>query len=349
VASYNGHEVTEIETILRTTEMNSRVKASFLSLRTPLMGLLVLLAIMCVKGIDVAAQKVTPKGDGVPRRTGVRSVTIPVTIKLPERREGEDELKYLETFTIFEDNEPQEILATRGAPRYPLTLTVLIQDDLDSSISSEIKKLASFIRALPAGSRVMVGYLRAGSLQVKQKFTPDLERAAKALRIPVGTSILAPYNPFNQTREAIKRFESQPVGRRAVILISDGLDVSRGPDNSTPSQSLDLQRSIDEAQRRGVAVYSIFAPTAGGKSRTLEGNGQSALERLSEETGGRAFIRAVSFPVVLQPYLTDIGTLLDRQFALTYLSTHPGKGFHRIKIIADIEGGQIYHPPGYPR
>ena len=32
----------------------------------------------------------------------------------------------------------------------------------------------------------MVGYLRTGSLQVKQRFTNDLEKAAKALRPPQG-------------------------------------------------------------------------------------------------------------------------------------------------------------------
>jgi hypothetical protein len=196
----------------------------------------------------------------------------------------------------------------------------------------------------------MVGYLRAGSLQVRQKFTPDLERAARQLRVPTGSSALAPYNPFDLTRDAIKKFESQPMGRRAVLLISDGLDTSRGAENSTPSQSIDLQRSIAEAQRRGVAVYTVYAPTTGGgRSLSLAGNGQSSLERLSDETGGRAFLRAVSAPAILEPHLREIEKLLATQFALTYLSTHPNKGFHRIRIVTDLEGGEVRYPPGYPR
>jgi VWFA-related protein len=289
-------------------------------------------------------------GGGARRGGGVRSMTIPVSIKLPEQRQAEGEVKYLENFTVFEDNEQQEVLAARGAPTYPLTLIVLVQDDLDPSVGTEIAKLARFIRNLPQGSRVMVGYLRAGSLQVRQKFTPDLERAAKQLRIPTGSSALAPFNPFDLTRDAIKKFESQPVGRRAVLLISDGLDTSRGAENSTPSQSIDLQRSIAEAQRRGVAVYTVYAPTTGGgRSLSLAGNGQSSLERLSDETGGRAFIRAVSAPAVLEPHLREIEKLLATQFALTYLSTHPNKGFHRIRIVTDLEGGEVRYPPGYPR
>jgi VWFA-related protein len=311
--------------------------------------LLFLFAIICGQSVAVFQHKGTTRGDGSARRGTVRSMTIPVTIKVPQKREGDGEIQYLETFAVFEDNEQQEILATRGAPRYPLTLSILIQDDLDSSISTEIQKLARFIRNLPHGSRVMIGYLRAGSLQVRQKFTVDLERAAKSLRIPIGSASLSPYNPFQQTRDAIKKFESQPVGRRAVILISDGLDVSRGVESSTATQSVDLKRSIEEAQRRGAAVYCIYAPTVGEKSRTLTGNGQGALERLSEETGGHAFIKAVNAPAILEPHLRDIDGLLDRQFALTYLSTHLNKGFHRIRIVADLEPGAIYYPPGYQR
>lgn len=298
-----------------------------------------------------SAQRTAPARNdgGGARRGGVRSVTIPVSIKLPEQR-PEGEIQYLENFTVFEDNEQQEILAARGAPTYPLTLIVLVQDDLDSSIGTEIAKLQRFIRNMPQGSRVMIGYLRAGSLQVRQKFTPDLERAAKQLRIPIGSAALAPFNPFDLTRDAIKKLESQPVGRRAVLLISDGLDLSRGAESSTPVQSVDLQRTIDEAQRRGAAVYTIYAPTTGGGSnRTLAGNGQSSLERLSKETGGHAFIQTVSAPVVLEPHLREIEKLLSTQFALTYLSTHSNKGFHRIRIVTDLEGGEVRYPPGYTR
>src|ERR671916_767109 len=73
--------------------------------------------------------------------------------------------------------------AQRGGTGVPLTLAILIQDDLVSSIANEISGLAQFIRRLPPNSRVLVGYLRSGSLQVRQRFTSDLERAARALRI----------------------------------------------------------------------------------------------------------------------------------------------------------------------
>src|SRR6266478_2510142 len=165
-----------------------------------------------------------------------RPVTIPVTIRVKGRVPPESELRPVD-FTISEDGDPQTILSIRAmGTNSPINLLVLIQDDVVSSVALEIKPLAEFIRKLPRGSRVSVGYLRAGSLQVRQKFTSDLEKAAKALRPPIGFASAGPYNPYVEVIEAIRRFESQPAGRRAILLVSDGLDISHGVDSSSPTQ-----------------------------------------------------------------------------------------------------------------
>jgi VWFA-related protein len=307
-----------------------------------------LAAAVCAPLAAPRAQGRTEGGSRADLRRDVRTVTIPVTLSLPGRQE-QSEVRYLEALQVFEDGDRQEILATRGAGRSPMTVAVLIQDDLASVVSNEIKGIADFIRRLPPGSRVMVGYMRTGTLQVRQKFTGDLERAAKSLRIPVSSPAVAPFNPFAQTRDALKRFESQPVGRRAVLLLSDGVDTSRGFENSSPGTGFDLQRAINEAQRLGVAVYSIYEPTVGSGNFALVGNGQGSLNRLSEETGGRAFFQGTSAPVSLDRFLRDVDSLLSRQFALTYLSTHPEKGFHKVRVVADVGGGELYYPNGYTR
>jgi VWFA-related protein len=310
-----------------------------------ILAALILVASVCAPWRGTRAQKRTEAARADVRRD-VRTVTIPVTVRLPEKQE-QTELHYLEALQVFEDGERQEILATRGAGRSPMNVAVLIQDDLASVVSNEIKGIADFIRRLPPGSRVMVGYMRTGTLQVRQKFTGDLERAAKSLRIPVSSPAVAPFNPFSQTRDAIKRFESQPVGRRAVLMLSDGIDTSRGVDSSLPGTGFDLQRAINEAQRLGVAVYSIYEPTANAANFTLVGNGQGSLNRLSSETGGRAFFQGTGAPVSIDNFLRDVDSLLSRQFALTYLSTHPGKGFHKVRVVADVGGGELYYPNGY--
>jgi VWFA-related protein len=303
---------------------------------------------LCLSAPAAHAQRRTDVAGRADVRRDVRTVTIPVTLRLPERS-PQSEVHYLDDLQVFEDGERQEVLAMRGEGRSPLTLAVLIQDDLVSSMSNEIKGIGDFIKKLPPGSRVMIAYLSSGSLRVRQKFTGDLERAAKALRIPVSSASASPYNPFALTRDAVKRFESQPVGRRAVLLISDGVDLSRGFTNSSPSMSTDLQRTVVESQRLGVAVYSIFAPTVGGSDPLLVNNGQGSLTRLSDETGGRAFMQGTSAPVSIDKFLRDLDALLSRQFALTYLSTHADKGFHKVRVVANMTDGEIYYPKGYTR
>ncbi|HZH29966.1 MAG TPA: hypothetical protein VEY11_04325 [Pyrinomonadaceae bacterium] len=203
--------------------------------------------------------------------------------------------------------------ATRGISGAPLNLAILVQDDLESRVGNEIDVTREFIRALPAGSRVMVGYLRNGSLQVRQEFTEDLEQAGRALRIPVGHVSAAPYNPYVEVIEALRHFEAEGKNRNAILLISDGLDVSRGFDSFSTINSIDMERAVREAKRRNVAVYSFYAPSVGLTSynRLAVSFGQSALNRISNETGGRAFFQGTSF-VSFNSYFERLSRTLSR-------------------------------------
>jgi hypothetical protein len=278
---------------------------------------------------------------------GAKPVTVPVTIRVRQPKR-EVEMKFV-NYILREDGEVQTILAMRPQSENPITLALLIQDDLVSSISNETKGIANFVRGLPPGSRIMVGYIRTGSIDVRRKFTGDLEKAASGVRAPLGLASASPFNPYVEVIEALRRFDSQPLGRRAIVLVSDGLDTSRGLDSSSPGLSLDLQRAISEAQRRSVAIYSIYAPAAGGVNNQLGANGQGSLERLSKETGGRAFFQGTGAPVSFDPFLKEIDSSISMQIALTYLSTHAEKGFHRLEIKPLESDVEIRHPAGFPK
>ena len=230
-----------------------------------------------------------------------------------------------------------------------MTLAILFEDDLSSSSAVDMKNMASFIRTQPGGSRVMVGYIRPGSLDVRKKFTNELDKAAESVRAPQSLASAGAFNPYVEIIEGLKRFDSQPMGRRAMIVVSDGIDVSRGIDSSTPGQSIDLQRAITEAQRRAVAIYSIFVPPAAQSLQSLTLNGQSCLQRLSDETGGRAFFQGISAPVSFDPFLKEIDLLMSRQIAYTYRSTHTNKGFHKLDVKPLEQDVEIRAPAGYTR
>lgn len=199
----------------------------------------------------------------------------------------------------------------------PLNLAILVQDDLVSRVGNELNVTREFITSLPAGSRVMVGYLTTGSLQVRQPFTNDLDKAARSLRIPAATTAASPYNPYVEVIEALRKFDQESTGRNAVLLISDGLDTSRGFDVTSAGRTLDLERAINEAQRRDVSIYTFYAPSVGltSRSRLAASYGQSSLNRLANETGGKAFFQGSTGFVTFDSYFARLRETLNEQFA----------------------------------
>lgn len=281
----------------------------------------------------------------------VRTVSIPISIfTKQEMKDGQvTEFVQVDRLIVKEDREEQTILSIRSITDAPLALAILVQEDLASNFNLQIRDIADFIRNLPRGSRVMVAYVRGGNLQIRQKFTDDREEAAKSLRIVSSSSAGAPRNPYDGVIDALNRFDALPAGRRAILLISDGLDVSQGDFSSTPGQSIDLDRAILRSQRKSVAVYSFYSPaslTDNGESRLIL-NGQGSLQKLSDETGGRAFFQGTIAPISFLPFFKDLRVLLNRQFLLSYLSTHMKRGYYRVEVSSTNPEVKIEHPRGY--
>jgi VWFA-related protein len=281
----------------------------------------------------------------------VRTVTIPISIftKKELRERQAEELIQADRLIVKEAGDEQQILSIRSVSDTPLSIAILVQDDLTTNFNLQIEDIKQFIRGLPKGTRVMVAYLRGGSPQVRQRFTDDLEAAAKSLRIVGGTSGLAPRSPYEGISEIVARFDGVPSGRRAILLFSDGLDSSSGLSLASISQSYDLDQAILKAQRRSIAVYSFYSPTALTErgSSILALGAQGALAKLSDETGGRSFGSGSFAPVSYLPYFRELVLTLKRQFALSYLSTHMKKGYYKITVTSTNPEVKIEHPRGY--
>ncbi len=313
--------------------------------------LLTALLTVFIFSVSVFSQPETEKDKKKQKKdeSKVRTVTIPISILSKEELKKKQNEEFLDAGDIFvkEDGEEQTILSIRSVGDNPLALAILVQDDLSSTFNLELKELADFIKRMPKGSRVMVAYMRNGSLSVRQKFTEDLEKAAKSLRIVSGSSATAPNNPYIEIDEALERFDSLPLGRRAIVMISDGLDDSGGV--SLSLQSNDLDRAVLKAQRKSVAVYSIYtsASRTENASSSVILTAQGLLNKLSDETGGRAFFSGTRSPISLLPFFKELNQTLNRQFAITYLSTHMKKGYHKIQIYSTNPDVKIEHPKGY--
>ncbi|MBK8467319.1 MAG: hypothetical protein IPL32_15995 [Chloracidobacterium sp.] len=305
---------------------------------------MLILITFAATSFDVLAQKPEQKQP-------VRTVTIPISIftKKELKEKQAEEYVQADRLIVKEDKDEQQILSIRSVTNSPLSIAFVIQEDLATTFNLQIKDLKEFIRELPKGTRVMIAYTRVGSVEIRQRFTDDLEKAASSLRIVSGSSNMSPRSPYSGVSEVLGRFDGVPAGRRAILLFSDGFDTSEGMNLASVAQSFDLEQSILKAQRKGVAVYSFYSPT------TLSNNtdsplvlaGQGALDKLSEETGGRSFSHGSIAPISYLPYFKDMVLALNRQFSLTYLSTHMKKGYHKLLVHSTNPEVKIEHPKGY--
>jgi hypothetical protein len=122
-----------------------------------------------------------------------------------------------------------------------------------------------------------------------------------------------------EVRDALKRFPAGGTNRNALLLVSDGLDTSRGFDFTSSVNSIDLDRAVSEAKKRDVAVYSFYAPSVGltSSNRLAVSFGQSALNRLSKETGGRAFFQGTDY-VTFDAYFKRLSKTINEQYGRAY-------------------------------
>jgi hypothetical protein len=194
----------------------------------------------------------------------------------------------------------------------PLNLYILIDEGLSPSADSFMGEIASFIRELPAQTRVAVGYASNGTLSVAQDFTEDREKAAKALRIPRGDAGVMP-SPYLALNDVVKRFPDVPE-RREIVFLSSGYDALSGGELNNPYAST----AIENAQRNNVQVFSVYAPSASHRGRHFIslGNAQSNLAKVADNTGGDSYFLGTLAPVSLKPYLDDILQAFAHQYLL---------------------------------
>jgi VWFA-related protein len=307
---------------------------------------LVWIVVLAIGVLTAPAQKPNERD-----KQKVRTVTIPISIFTKKEIETSQASEFVQAdrLIVKEDKDEQTILSIRSVSETPLALLVMIQDDLSPGINLQIQDIAKFIRAQPKGTRVMVAYIHGGNVETRQKFTDDLEKAAKSLRIVSSSSTPTGNGPYTGISDVLGRFDGLPAGRRAILLVSDGYDSAQGGRGSAQSPPPELDRAIARSQKRSVAVYSFYSPTALTERAdpfvTLVAQG--ALQRLSEETGGRAFSQGRSAPVSFQPFLKELSVLIKRQFALTYLSTHMKKGYYKVDVASTNPEVKVEHPKGY--
>ena len=218
-----------------------------------------------------------------------------------------------------------------------LELFILIDDASGASLGSQLNDLRQFIEAQPATTSVGVGYMRNGTVDLSQDLTADHPRAAKALRLPLGSPAVTA-SPFLSLSDLMKRWPASSA-RREVVLVTSGNDpLGGGIENPY------LDAAIRAAQRNGVIVYAIYTPGEGhgGHSFWLMNWGQNHIAQLTEETGGEAYMLGFGPPVSFAPYLTEIAGHLANQYFVKFLIKPEKKGgFQSVRLTTEVPNAEL--------
>lgn len=230
-----------------------------------------------------------------------------------------------------------------------LELFILLDDGLSTSVGSQLNDLQKFIGAQPATTAIGIGYMRDGTVAVAQNLTTDHAQAAKALRLPIGERGISA-SPYLSITDLIKRWPDHPE-RREILMISDGADALYGGGPGDPY----VDQAIEEAQRAGVIVFSIYAPGAGhyGHSFWRMNWGQNYESQMSDQTGGESYYLGLGGPVSFTPYLEDLAQRLTRQYLLTFVAKPEKKaGARQVKLRTEVPNAElvaadkVYTPAG---
>jgi hypothetical protein len=229
-----------------------------------------------------------------------------------------------------------------------LQLMILIDDTLDASIvGNNLNDIRDFINAQPKATIIAVGYMSNAGVQIAQEFTPDHDLAAKAIRLPRGSTSTMD-SPYLSLISLVKGWTPQKV-RREVLIVSDGIDRLRGESpqptrlgpsygavyHSMPTISTDANSASEMSQRYNVVVYPVYSPGVGraGRSSWDLQTGLSGLTKIADETGGECFSLSTSTPVSFKPYMDRLQKLLSNQYYLVFGAIQGKKdGLQRVNV-----------------
>jgi hypothetical protein len=103
-------------------------------------------------------------------------------------------------------------------------------------------------------------------------------------------------------------------------MLTNGVDPYNGRPSITNQDSPYVQEAQEDAQRAGVAVYSIYYADSG---RVFAGgrgslSGQSYLQQVGDATGGESFNLGSITPPSIRPYLDQFTKALAESYVVSF-------------------------------
>jgi len=260
-------------------------------------------------------------------------------------------------FIVKEEDQPQDIRYFARQTDLPLTMGLLVdvsrsQENLieierrtASQFFSQVLRKKDLAFLISFGSEVELLQDLTGSTTLLRDGLDRLEVRGSVGGIGPGPVPTA-HQPrgtvlFDAVYLAATEKLKQEVGRKAIVLITDGVDVG---------SRLKLKDALEAAQKADTIIYSIYYVDSGAYYR---GGGwgfsvsDSDLKKMSEETGGRLF--RVSKKNTLDEIFREIQEEMRSQYSIGYTPTNSEKdgGYRRVEISPKQKGLKVQARKGY--
>ncbi len=268
-----------------------------------------------------------------PIRVEVEAVNILVSVT--DRKDrfvtnlGEDR------FHIYENGVRQRVTNFKHETDLPLRIALLIDTSSSVRLKLEFEKQAAthFLRMVmrPPDRALLVEFDTGVSLRHDFTSSPGaISKEIRRLKAGGGTALLDALYTVSSEKM------TDPGSRQAIVILSDGVD-----QNSVRT----LETIVEAVHRSGTMVYAIGTSRFGAD---VQEEGEETLEKLAEETGGRAF-----FPYSTETLTRSFEALneeLRSQYSLTYVPRNLAKDgtFRKFEVkLIKGKGLSIRHRKGY--
>ncbi|HTS78071.1 MAG TPA: VWA domain-containing protein [Bryobacteraceae bacterium] len=262
-------------------------------------------------------------------------------------------------FKIYEDGKEQDIKYFTRETDLPLTIGMMVDTSgsqrrlVDDERRAASQFFAKVLRKKDLAFLMQFG-TEAELLQDDTSSPRLLQDALNQLHMSVGVGGLHPGPvPTQQSQAGTVLFDAvylaatekmkMEVGRKAMILITDGVDEG----SKTPRD-----KAIEEAQKSDSIIYSIDYedPAAYGGFGVIHlggGMGEGDLRKMSSETGGRVY--KVDRHNSLDDIFQDLQNDLRSQYSIGYQPPNPNKdgSYHKIDIKVDNKEYKVEARKGY--
>ncbi len=244
-----------------------------------------------------------------------------------------------EDFEIYEDGKRQQIRYFSRESDLPLTLGLLVDVSRSQErlIEAEKRAAAQFFAQVLRKQDLAFLISFGSDVQLEQDLTNSqrlLRAALEGLRVRSDASGLHPgpvptiSRPrgtvlFDAVYLAAREKLSGEVGRKALVLITDGVDMGS---RVKPAEALEA------AQKADAVIYSVHYFDPGAYGGLWIRASDEDLKNMSQQTGGRLF--RVGRNRTLEAIFDEIQQEMRSQYSLGYTSSNPARdgGFRRIEV-----------------